>query len=768
MISKNLYFNLMKEDTKRHLWVPALISLVFFFSYPVWTAFMLSEYFSSDRISGWDDLAIGMADAKLRAVERFMEWTAAKNGFMVFLMIGFAVLCGVAVFSYLHSRQKTDFYHSLPIRRECLFAVSYLNGVLYTAVPYLINLLIAALILQVRVGYAISWGAIITGYLVHMVFYILLYSVVIVAVMLTGNTIVGLLGSAVFFLWGPLIGLMKYEYQATYFRTFYRGAGFPTELINYSSPASWYIYAVSKNGGMGLKVAVTALVAALITAGAVILYKMRPSEAAGRAMAFKKSQAAIKILLVVPIALFGSLLLYELKNSDGWSIFGLFCAMMISYCVIEIIYNFDFRKLFSHKSHLLICTVLSAAIVVFFRFDLAKYDSYIPSADKIESTGVYSYYLDHDALNGYHVEPELFYDDWQEKHYITWNSDSEEDLVSDMKLVNTADVLALAQQGIKDTLGDKTNAHYSGYRTSYEMNEDGENQKVIYGSVLIQYHLKNGKNVLRNYYLNMTKSETLIDSIYAQKEYKETTYPILTMAASDVAGINYQEYGQLSHVKFPDETMKSKLLASYQEELSNLDNQIRREQEPIAGIQFKTKEVQEMIDTLRKEDGRFYDFNNYYYYPIYPSFKKTISLLKECGIDAGNFLNRDNVEKIVFSQNIATRNEGGVEQAQFTVKDKEKIEEVLKMSVSSDTPFSTMNPVKYSIEVSAYVPIEKLPSKSINSEEFYGENAEISSEYYDESAESDPEYEIYHLFLMENKIPEFIKKEFNMDEETLN
>ena len=34
---------------------------------------------------------------------------------MVFLVL--AVVCGVALFAYLHNRQKVDFYHSLPISR---------------------------------------------------------------------------------------------------------------------------------------------------------------------------------------------------------------------------------------------------------------------------------------------------------------------------------------------------------------------------------------------------------------------------------------------------------------------------------------------------------------------------------------------------------------------------------------------------------------------------------------------------------------------------
>ena len=97
-------------------------------------------------------------------------------------------------------------------------------------------------------------------------------------------------------------------YFSSYYITFYQDGNRFVELLQKSSPAAWYIGAVSepeKAGSMALwAVAVTVLLIALC----VFLYKKRPSEAAGRAMAFRKSQPVIKLLLVVPIALTGSLI----------------------------------------------------------------------------------------------------------------------------------------------------------------------------------------------------------------------------------------------------------------------------------------------------------------------------------------------------------------------------------------------------------------------------------------------------------------------------
>ena len=67
------------------------------------------------------------------------------NDFMIMILIVAAVVLAASGFSYLHSKKKTDFFHSLPISREMLYTVTCLDGILYLAVPYLVFLLAAVL-----------------------------------------------------------------------------------------------------------------------------------------------------------------------------------------------------------------------------------------------------------------------------------------------------------------------------------------------------------------------------------------------------------------------------------------------------------------------------------------------------------------------------------------------------------------------------------------------------------------------------------------------
>ena len=60
----------------------------------------------------------------------------------LFLMVTAAVVIGAAGFVYLHNQKKVDFYHSLSVRRQMLYLVYHVDGILILAVTYLIHLLV--------------------------------------------------------------------------------------------------------------------------------------------------------------------------------------------------------------------------------------------------------------------------------------------------------------------------------------------------------------------------------------------------------------------------------------------------------------------------------------------------------------------------------------------------------------------------------------------------------------------------------------------------
>ena len=102
-------------------------------------------------------------------------------------------------------------------------------------------------------------------------------------------------------------------------------------------------------------------------------------------MAFKKSMPPVRILLVLGIGLAGGMFFWSLQSRLRWGLFGTMVSVVLTHCIVEIIYHFDFKKMFCHRLQLGLC--LAAGILVFlsFRYDWYGYDSYIPSKEKIVS-----------------------------------------------------------------------------------------------------------------------------------------------------------------------------------------------------------------------------------------------------------------------------------------------------------------------------------------------------------------------------------------------
>lgn len=695
MTSRSLFFKLMKENAKRRLWIIAISILTFFFSFPVAMAMICGEY----QNNNWDvELAYS------RMVDSATSLITSSNGFVVALMIMASVLCAVSSFSYLHSKKKVDFFHSLPVRREIYFWVNYVNGILIVAVPYLICELLSIAVMGMN---GIFVGAVfqkaITTFLFHMLYFILLYAVATVAMMMTGNIVIGIMGNMVFCGYIPIVSMLFGSSCEMFFDTYYGGNLSDMFTLLYRiSPFSEYIYQYSKLYSEEVSagaIAAAIFASAAITLLALKLYQLRPSEAAGKAMAFRKTQTVIKILLVIPSAIAGMMFFYVMRDSDAWGIFGLICGLLLSYCLIEIIYNFDFRKMFSHKKHLIFCAVVSICYVCIFRFDLVGYDTYLPKEDNVESGSIYI-----GSLDGWvdYSTPEL-YEYTVGVPSLKYKYENNMDhAFANMKLSDAESILKVASEGINQLDVYDRNEYYM------EPAEDEEDS--FYTRIYIQYHLKNGRKPIRSYYINASKVMDTLDQIYKSEEYKKGIFPVLTQTADEIAGVNYQECSEVMHVNLKSgDSGKQELLEAYQEELMGLSLKTRKNESPVCMIQFKTNEMQAMIEVLKKADqGEWTRFNDYAVYPVYPSFTKTISLLKQNGIDVGNqYMPASQIAKIVLRNGYSFYDLEDLPEDNadvVVITDKQQIRELKSALVWNDyVNINNLRDINYNISVDIYM-----------------------------------------------------------------
>lgn len=702
MTSRSLFFKYMKENTKQRIWSLALALLLCFFVFPVATALNISTIFRPENLnSSGLPAELALAQAQQDFTREMLRVYSMKGGALAFMLTMAAVVLAASGFSYLHSKKKTDFYHSLPIRREMLYAVTCLNGFLYMAVAYIGFLTIAAVMIRAK-GVPFDWGSLYLASVEHLCFFALVYMTAIMAMLLTGNLVVGLLGTGVLFSWGPVICMTISAYFSEYFTTFYGDDSFLLALSERTSPVAWYVEACmsSQPGRMALGALIMAVV--LFVLG-MLLYRRRPSEAAGHAMAFPITEPIIRFLIVVPSSLLLGAMFHSMMYEDGWTVFGLVCGLLLVSCIIEIIYHFDFRSLFAHKRQLLVSAVFVGVVFVIFRFDLFGYDRYLPATEKLASGGIYCDLLDPEATSQYHATVE-YTEGW---YGVTFDAMPSSTLAGQMQISDDQGLELLhtiAAQGVHDA-AEARDRFLRGHGRYYEV-EEGD---TAFHNVTIAWHLRNGRTVYRNYLVNVSDVRAALEAVYDLDAYKTAMYPVLSLSADDVAGINYKEEDECSHVKLAGADTKAALLAAYQEELKALSSETRTREMPIAEIQFKTNENQALIQKLRDEGGNYTLFNHYYYYPIYPSFTKTIALLRACGIEVGGMVTPEKTASITLSyQGVALSEEemapadtalgqrqrkylSDDRRAMLTVTDPEQIQEILAASTSCSV--TSLNPL---------------------------------------------------------------------------
>lgn len=692
MTSRSLFFKYMKENTKQRIWNLALVLLLCFFAFPVTTALWSSTAFRPENLNSSLPADLARTQAQRDFTRDMLRMYSMKGGALAFMLTIAAVVLAASGFAYLHSKKKTDFYHSLPIRREMLYAVTCLNGFLYMAVAYLGFLTIAAVMIRVK-GVPFDWGSLYLASVEHLCFFALVYMTAILSMLLTGNLVVGLLGTGVLFSWGPVICMTISAYFSEYFTTFYGDDSFLLALSERTSPVAWYVKACmsSQPGRMALWAMLAAAVLFLL---GMLLYRRRPSEAAGHAMAFPITEPIIRFLIAVPSSLLLGAMFHSMMYEDGWTVFGLVCGLLLVSCIIEIIYHFDFKSLFAHKRQLLVSAVFVGVVFAIFRFDLFGYDRYLPATEKLASGGIYCDLLDPDATSQYHSTVE-YTEGW---YGVTFDAMPSSTLADEMQISDDQGLELLhtiAAQGVHDAAQARDRFLRGGGR-SYDLEEGDE----AFHNVTIAWHLRNGRTVYRSYRVNVSGVRAALESVYDLDAYKTAMYPVLSLSADDVAGINYKEEDECSHVKLAGADVKAALLAAYQEELKALTSETRAHEMPIAEIQFKTNEQQALIQKLRDEGGNYTLFNHYYYYPIYPSFTKTIALLRACGVEVGGTVTPEKTASITLSyQGVAVSEEemapadtelgqrqrkylSDDSRAMLTVTDPEQIREILAASAS--------------------------------------------------------------------------------------
>ncbi len=582
MISKNLFFKILKEDMKLRVWTVALFSIVLFLVFPVMGAM---------RIQSRDGASFDYNDK----IFLLKELLGPHNEMFMILIVLCAVVCGLSSFFYLYSKKKVDLYHSLPVKREVIFCANYINGLLVLLVPYVISILItvgeAALN---RLFPQEVLMATLNGIMIHFLYYWMIYTVTIIAVIITGNIWTSFLGAMVLMSYGLILAMAKSSYFNAFFETYFSMDAEGVALQKLSPVMNYFrtIQAYDSSEPYALNLLIQSIITLVLMGIALFLFKKRPSEAAGRAIAFEKSKTPIKFLLVIPLSLISGILLRESvsNNYDGWLIFGIVFFMVIIYGIIQVIFNSDIRSAFGQKRHLLICALVTFAVVGYFRIDPFQYDEYIPKENDIKSIGI--------ELNFRDDEYAFIYSGSNMDYSSSVDYHLQHPLKKDL-----SSIYSLCKSAIKGKISN--DVYYS----------DGYH-------IVVKYNLKSGRSVYRRYNSKLDDN-TLVKALYDNQQYKEVHFPIFTDVYSDISfidcseGYSMEDRGELTNSITLSEDKMVNFLDIYKEELANIPYDQYMNATPVASLR---------VQLLKRKYGG----GEYY---VFPSFTKSIAYLKECGLN---------------------------------------------------------------------------------------------------------------------------------------
>ncbi|HIV17243.1 MAG TPA: hypothetical protein IAB17_04550 [Candidatus Alectryocaccobium stercorigallinarum] len=593
MTSKISFFKLLKAEMKNQGWLIALASFLCAVLFPV------NYQLQLDRIANSVYTDISPAEAaELISMDKqnaTLDILGAGNDLTMILTVIAAAVCAAAFFSYLHSREKTDFYHSLAIRRETHFAVRYLGGLFTALIPYIACILIAFFGIGTAAGTvnAETTTAVLSAAGFFCLSFCAIYTLCVLAMLITGRLLIALGGMIFFCAYGPICVQLVQNMMNRFFDTYYVPY-WHSDIGTYFSPVSLMTYI-----GKGLRysesspVSIWAALVAFIIGGlllCVFVYKKRPSEAAENALIHTKLESIFKVAVCIPgaIALASVAEFFTGYDSDMWFIVSALLSAFLINGVIEFVYNFDLRNIIRHKISGGIAIGGTALALVLLIFDPLGYDRWQPDIDDVQSMSIYSYSM---------TEP-------LSEYYTSYGN---EVFFLDRELKDFAPVYELVHETINDP-----------ETVSSESRTDTLN---------VCYTLKDGSKHYRYYTVSEAALKATLEELSLSDEFREKYYPSAWPEVKESDGVSVTDWKNFSikqQVLDLSGSELDELKQLYADETNKVSFSDMEKSQPVACLTFLTESVSE---------------SQYWQNPgtevscfIYPQHEKTLQFLKAHGM----------------------------------------------------------------------------------------------------------------------------------------
>lgn len=634
MTSRNSFWKFSKWNFKKRAWALVLLFVIWFFALPV-------AVFSKAGTT------IQGLQQSPQSLEKQLEWTVnliinrsiTGSGLYGIFAVAMGIFLALQGFSWNNHQSKVDMYKSVPVKENTRFWYINFNSFLIFILSFGINMILANISAAVWGVWRGQFLAVsIFSFFMHLLLFASVYFITLIAQMLTGNIALGFCGASVLLLVEPACFFLGGNLMSLFYETYVGRGLYETLSEGIFSPLSLYIglyksvsmknmaFAdIGNYAGIWKYIIIFLIQIILYGSIALMLCKKRPAQTGGKTMIFPKTKPVIKcIIMILGSLAFGIFLAGFDERAKAWyGFFGVICGLLILQAVLQMIMEGDIKEVLKGKGVFGIAAAAALAVFAVFVFDLTGFDSYLPKEEKMESFAFvrandYCYY---------------FYDEnkvsQSSREYLLENMSIEDEeaakiLLAELKQAIESDDYYYKDDNENDDAGVEK-AVPGDVETAAALYEDSNDREPV----LVKFHLANGKEVVRSYYLPLWRIRKCYCYLYDLEEYKEDVYSALQEYIADEF-LNPDNHNYAYYRAYPflassvdntkDPALVQKLFLAMQSDLRNRTSEDVMATAPVGELNFST-------DYKNDIGSR----NIYLSLPVYEADEKTIALLEESG-----------------------------------------------------------------------------------------------------------------------------------------
>lgn len=506
------------------------------------------------------------------------------------------IMTAIFLFRYLHHKDASDFIHSLPVKRKHLFYHQVLFGfgtMLGPVSLIALALFIMHFVVDVSEFYQLSslgyWYGITTLILS------LVFALTVFVGQLTGTSIIQGIFTFIFLLFPAgfsILVMFNLNYALIGVADYY----FMNEKVFEFSPLTDLPNFLYSSHVSSTKIIVYIIFTLVLLAVSLFLYRKRNVETASQTITFGILKPIFIYSFTFCFTLIGGLYFGAVQYGYDWIVFGYFLFSIFGYLIAQMILNKTWRIFHKWKEYVIFfiaCTLLFVLIML----DFTGFENRVPDPANIDQVYVndesYSYHLREEELNEYSgITDEKTIEAITELHQL---------LINDSK---RGDFLNYQKQ-----------------------------------SISLRYQLTNGKELVREYYVDdLNAYEEQLSKIHQSPEHKMYSNELLRI-----------DQDKIKNLQISSHLVNKEVFISQQEQIDAMINALQEDILTEAYYRYRNEKAYfSEIQIAVENDNNLH--LHHIYLPLKLSYSNFLTQLKEADLYEEAVLLPEDVNKVLIAE----------------------------------------------------------------------------------------------------------------------